>query len=157
MASSPSNLVHVHRSAHLAHEPEAVWAVLAQFDRIVEWAPKVTHSVLTTEQTEGVGSARRVQVGRQALIETVTIWEPGRSLGYSIEGLPPIVDGVSNRWDLASDPAGTFVTLTSIIDPGSSPKGKVASRVLTVPLGKASESMVDGLAAHLDQLAGERS
>ncbi len=149
MGPALADLVHVHRSRHLPHDAEAVWAVLAGFDRIGEWAPKVTHSVLTTEQSEGVGTARRVQVGRQALIETVTIWEPGRTLAYSIEGLPPIVEGVANRWDLNVDGVGTFVTLTSIIDPGSSPKGKAASRVLRLPLGKASDGMLDGLAAFL--------
>jgi hypothetical protein len=152
MGSDPSKLVHVHRSRHLPQAPDEVWAMLARFDRIVDWAPKVTHSTLTTEQSEGIGTARRVQVGRQALIETVTLWEPGRSLAYAIEGLPPIVDGVTNRWDLALDPAdagGTFVVLTSVIDPGSSPKGKIGSRVLRLPLGQAADSMLDGLAAHL--------
>ena len=150
MAPTAADLVHVHRSRHLPHDAGAVWAVLARFDGIVEWAPKVAHSVLTTDRSEGVGTARRVQVGRQALIETVTIWEPERTLAYSIEGLPPIVAGVSNRWDLAADPVGTFVTLTSIIDPGPSPKGKAAALVLRLPLGKASDSMVDGLAAFLE-------
>ena len=149
MGTLPADLVDVQRSRHLPHEAEAVWAVLARFGDIGEWAPKVTHSVLTTEQSEGLGTARRVQVGRQALIETVTIWEPGRTLAYSIEGLPPIVAGVTNRWDLGVDPAGTFVTLTSIIDPGSSPKGKAASRVLRLPLAKASAGMLDGLITHL--------
>jgi hypothetical protein len=149
---SASQLVHVHRSRHLPQPPAQVWAALARFGDIHEWAPKVTHSVLTAEQADGVGAARRVQVGRQALVETVTLWEPERSLEYDIVGLPPIVAGVANRWDLALDPRdpdGTFVTLTSVIDPGSSAKGKAAARILRLPLGQASDSMMDGLAAHL--------
>ena len=149
MGAPPGNLVHVHRSRHLPQDREAIWAVLARFDRISDWAPKVSHSVLTTEQDEGVGTARRVQVGRQALIETVSLWSPPGTLAYDIVGLPPVVAGVSNRWDLAPDADGTFVTLTSVIDPGPSPKGKVAAKVLQLPLGKASDSMLDGLAAHL--------
>lgn len=147
-------LVHVQRSRHLRHDPAAIWAVLARFDRIVDWAPKVGHSALTTEQAEGVGTARRVQVGRQALIETVTIWEPERTLAYEIAGLPPLVAGVTNRWDLAADTGGrTFVTMTSVIDPGPGAKGKVGARVLRLPLGQAGDSMLDGLAAHLDGAA----
>lgn len=149
MGTTSSRLVHVHRSAHLPQDAAAIWAALADFGRIVDWAPNVSHSVLTTEQAEGIGTARRVQVGRQALIETVTIWEPERSLAYAIDGLPPLVAGVTNRWDLAADLDGTFVTLTSIIDPGDGAKGKIGARVLTVPLGKASAGMVDGLAAFL--------
>jgi hypothetical protein len=149
MSSPSADVVHVHRSRHLPHDADQVWEVLARFGRIGDWAPKVAHSTLTTERSEGVGTARRVQVGRQALIETVTIWEPGRTLAYAIEGLPPLVEGVTNRWDLGVDPVGTFVTLTSIIDPGSSPKGKLGARALRLPLGKASEGMLDGLADHL--------
>ena len=154
MSATPVELVHVHRSRHLPHDPEEVWTVLAGFDRIADWAPKVAHSTMTTEQREGIGTARRVQVGRQALIETVTIWEPDRTLAYAITGLPPIVEGVTNRWDLGVDPVGTFVTLTSIIAAGSSPKGKVGARALRLPLGKASDGMLDGLAAHLAGGAG---
>lgn len=149
---SHGDLVHVQRSRHLPHDPAAIWAVLARFDAIVEWAPKVSHSAFTTDQHEGVGTARRVQVGRQALIETVTIWEPERSLAYAITGLPPLVDGVTNRWDLNTDTDGrTFVTMSSVIDPGPGAKGKVGARVLKVPLGQAGDSMLDGLAAHLDR------
>lgn len=151
MGSHAGDLVHVQRSRHLAHDPSAIWAVLARFDRIVDWAPKVSHSTFTTEQHEGIGTARRVQVGRQALIETVTIWEPERSLAYAITGLPPLVAGVTNRWDINADVDGrTFVTMTSVIDPGPGAKGKVGSRVLKVPLGQAGDSMLGGLAAHLD-------
>jgi len=138
----------------LPHEPSAVWAVLARFDGIGEWAPKVTHAALTTAQSEGVGTARRVQVGRQALIETITVWEPETALEYTITGLPPLVDGVSNRWELTADPAGTSVVLSSIIDPGSRAKGKIGSKVLKLPLAKASDSMLEGLATHLTRAAG---
>lgn len=149
-----SELVHVQRCRHLAHDPAAIWAVLARLDRIVDWAPKVGHSAFTTEQAEGVGAGRRVQVGRQALIETVTIWEPERTLAYAIDGLPPLVAGVTNRWDLAADTDGrTFVTMSSVIDPGPGPKGKVGARVLKVPLGQAADSMLDGLAVYLDAAA----
>ncbi|HWJ64838.1 MAG TPA: SRPBCC family protein [Acidimicrobiales bacterium] len=154
MATHAGDLVHVQRSRHLPHEPAAIWAVLARFDRIVDWAPKVSHSTSTTDQHEGVGAARRVQVGRQALIETVTIWEPDRTLAYAITGLPPLVAGVTNRWDLNADTDGrTFVTMSSVIDPGPGAKGKVGARVLRLPLGQAGDSMLDGLAAFLDQAA----
>lgn len=154
MATPAAEFVHVQRSRHLPHDPSAIWAVLARFDGIVDWAPKVSHSVFTTDQHEGVGTARRVQVGRQALIETVTIWEPDRTLAYAITGLPPLVAGVTNRWDLSADTDGrTFVTMSSVIDPGPGPKGKVGSRVLRVPLGQAADSMLDGLAAFLEREA----
>jgi hypothetical protein len=154
MGSHAGDLVHVQRSRHLPHDSDTIWAVLARFDGIVDWAPKVSHSVFTTDQHEGVGTGRRVQVGRQALIETATIWEPGRSLAYEITGLPPLVAGVTNRWDLNADTDGrTFVTMSSVIDPGPGAKGKIGARILKLPLGQAGDSMLDGLAAYLDRTA----
>ena len=100
-------------------------------------------------RTRASGPPAASRSGRQALIETISLWSPPGTLAYDIVGLPPVVAGVSNRWDLAPDADGTFVTLTSVIDPGASPKGKVAAKVLQLPLGKASDSMLDGLAAHL--------
>lgn len=44
---------------------------------------------------------------------------------------------------------GTFVTLTSIITAGATPKGKLGARALRLPLGKASDGMLDGLVARL--------
>lgn len=141
--------VHVRRTRTVPQDRALVWAVLADFDRIVEWAPDVDHAALTTEAASGEGVARRLQVGRQALIETVTTWAPPATLAYRIDGLPPIVAGVTNRWDLAPARAGTLLTLTSIIDTGGTRRGRIASRAVGRVLGRASDGMLDGLAAHL--------
>ena len=105
----------------IACAPEAVWAVLADFGGISRWAPNVDHSCLTTEQPEGVGTVRRVQVGRNALLERVVEWEPGRRLAYEIEGLPAVVRSVTNTWELEGSGGATTVTLTSQIDTGPRP------------------------------------
>ncbi len=70
----------IERSITVGASPEAVWAVLAAFDRISTWADDVEHSSYLTEQTEGVGSTRRVQVGRTVLVERVTEWDPPNAL-----------------------------------------------------------------------------
>jgi len=143
--------VWITRTRRVAASRDEVWAALTAFDRISAWAPDVTHSSFTTEATEGVGMARRVQVGRLALIETVTTWDPPSTLAYRIDGLPPVVAGVTNRWDLALDPVGTHVSLTSIVTPGRGRRlgAKAVGRVL----GKASDGMLDGLIAHLGRAA----
>ena len=75
--------------------PDVVWAALADFGAISAWAPNVDHSCLTTEQDQGVGSVRRVQVGRNALLERVVEWNEGQSLAYSSIDEGRIGEGIS--------------------------------------------------------------
>ncbi|MDH3707607.1 MAG: SRPBCC family protein [Acidimicrobiia bacterium] len=60
------------------------WAVLADYARIARWARQVDHSTLLTEQQQGVGTVRRVQVGRTVLTEHVTGWDDGTALEYDV-------------------------------------------------------------------------
>lgn len=128
-----------------------VWAALADFGGISHWAPNVDHSCLTTEQGEGLGTTRRVQVGRTALLERVVAWEPGEVVAYSIQGLPPVVRSVTNTWRLEGAGSGTTVTLTSAIDTGPRPPQQVIGRVVARGLAKASREMLAGLKAHLEE------
>jgi uncharacterized protein YndB with AHSA1/START domain len=144
----------VTRALHVAASPEVVWAALAAFDRISVWAADVDHSSYLTDQTEGIGTARRVQVGRTVLVERVTEWDPPRALAYDLEGLPPVVGGATNRWTLRAEGSGTAVALTSTVDPGVKPPGRLVAPLLARRLAKASEGMLAGLADHL---RGDRS
>ena len=132
-------------SATVAGSPAEVWAALAAFDRISAWADNVDHAALLTDGPPGVGMARRVQVGRMALVETVTTWDPDVELAYTITGLPPIVRSVENRWTLRSAAEGTLVSLTTSIDPGPSPRGRIGSRVLGLVLRRASGQLLSGM------------
>ena len=141
----------VERSMTVAASAEAVWSVLAAFDRISSWADDVEHSTYLTERTEGVGSARRVQVGRTVLVERVTEWDPPTALAYALEGLPPVVGGATNRWTLQPSGERTAVTLTSAVDPGSKAPGRLVAPLLARRLAKASDGMLAGLARHLQE------
>jgi uncharacterized protein YndB with AHSA1/START domain len=125
-----------------------VWAVLADFATISAWAPNVDHSCLLSEQTEGIGMVRRNQVGRNTVVETVLIYEPGDTLSYAIKGLPPVVRSVSNTWRLQSAGEQTAATLTTEIDTGSRPPQKAIAKAVGRALGTASDQMLGGLAAH---------
>lgn len=143
--------IEIRRARQLAAAPAAVWAVLARFDELGQWAPNVAHSAYTTAQTAGVGTARRVQVGSRALIETVIAWAPERELAYTLVGLPPIVRAAHNAWQLAPAGGGTHVTLVSTIERRAGLTGIVAARVLGQVLGHASTGLLAGLAAHLGE------
>ena len=132
---------------------EDVWAALADFGGISRWAPNVDHSCLATEQREGVGMVRRVQVGRNALLERVIEWDSGERLTYAIEGLPPVVRSVTNTWTFAGNGDSTTVTLTTRVDTGPRPPQQVVARVIGRAMAKASREMLAGLKAHLEEVA----
>lgn len=129
-----------------------VWAVLADFGAISRWAPNVDHSCLTTHATGGIGAARRIQTGRNTVLETVVEWEPERRLAYAITGLPPVVGSVTNTWCLDELGATTAVTLTSGVDAGQRPPQQVVARVAGRALAKASRTMINGLDRHVHSL-----
>ena len=134
----------------IGRPPDDVWATLADFGNIARWAPNVDHSCLTTEQPDGAGAARRVQVGRNVLLERVIVWEPGHTLSYELLGLPPIVRSATNTWVLDGAGDSTVVTLTSRIDTGARPPQQLVARIVGRILGKASREMLDGLTNHLE-------
>ena len=137
-------------SIEIARPRDDVWAVLADFGAISVWAPNVDHSCLTTGAGEGVDATRRVQVGRNALLERIVRWEPGEQLAYVLEGLPPVVRSATNTWTLTGSGDSTTATLASSIDTGPRPPQKAVGRVVGRTLGKASRQMLGGLKAHLE-------
>ncbi len=139
------------RTQRIAADAASVWAMLADFGGISAWAPNVDHSCLLTEQAGGTGAVRRIQSGRTTVLERVTHWEPGVSLAYSIEGLPPVVRAVSNRWSIALDGAGSRVSLTTSIEPGPRPPHKLIARVVARRLAQVSDEMLAGLGRALEQ------
>jgi hypothetical protein len=132
-------------SALVPASVEAVWATLARFGDLSEWGTGVAQSSLLTKADEGLGMTRRVQVGRNALRETVTVWEPLGRIGYRILGLPPVVIAASNTWTLAVEGHATRVTLTS---EAQSKAGPLVSRLVARKLGRAGKGLVQDLLEH---------
>ena len=141
----------VSRARHIARPVDEVWAALADFGAIARWAADVDHSCLRTDQQGGVGTARRVQVGRLALVERVSTWDTGppHTLAYDIEGLPAALGAVSNCWVLERVGSGTTVTVTAGVEGGPRPPLKVAARVGAARLAKANDAMLQGLDDYL--------
>lgn len=146
----------ISRSRNIAAEPQAIWDVLADFGALSSWAPGADHSCLLNQGPDGgpLGTTRRVQVGSNVLVERITEFEAPAALGYDIEGLPPRLGKVANRWTLrptgsATAPA-TTVTLTSTVDAGTSRPARMAEWVALRVMAKQSDSMLAGLANRLE-------
>ena len=142
-------MAEVTRSLTIAAPRKAVWAVLADFDRIVDWAHDVDHSCLLTDRASGVGAVRRVQQGANTVTETVVDWDEPIRLAYRIDGLPPLFRQVINRWDLAEDEDGTQASLTVEVVPVRPPATVVAWLAARV-VGRVNARMLSNLQAQVE-------
>ena len=105
---------------------DEAWEVLGSFESISDWANNVSHSCLLSEQSEGLGTCRRIQTGNSSVTEHVTRWEHARLLAYEIRGLPPIFKHVLNTWSLEPSETGVQLSLTIDILPTSQPATPIA-------------------------------
>lgn len=102
-----------HRTRTIAARAQEIWDVLADFGSLSSWAPNADHSCILSSGPDGgpVGTARRVQVKRDVLVERITEFDPPLALAYDIEGLPSRLRRVTNRWTLAAS-AGNSTVVT---------------------------------------------
>ncbi|MGA7050682.1 MAG: SRPBCC family protein [Mycobacterium sp.] len=146
-------MAEIHRTRSIAAPAQKIWDLLADFGALSSWADNADHSCILFRGAHGgpVGTARRVQIKREALVEQITEFDPPRALSYDIEGLPSCLRRVTNRWTLA---APTFdssvVTLTSTVDIGAHAPKRLAEHVLCHYLARQSDSMLAGLANRLE-------
>ena len=142
-------MAEVTRSLTVVAPRKAVWTVLADFDRIVDWAHDVDHSCLLTDRTSGVGVVRRIQQGANTVTETVVDWDEPIRLAYQIDGLPPLFRRVINRWDLADDEDGTQASLTVEVVPVRSPAAVVA-RLAARMVGRVNARRLSNLQTQVE-------
>lgn len=145
-------MTEVVRRRRIEADPDEVWAALADFGAIARWVDDVDHSCLMTDQIDGIGTTRRIQVGRTTLVERVVEWEPPTVLAYAIEGLPPVLRSVVNRWMIEPNEGATApgnptvtVSLTSTIDAGPRPPQHLVAWAVGRRLGSTSDDLLAGL------------
>jgi carbon monoxide dehydrogenase subunit G len=145
----------IDRSRTVAADLQAVWDVLADFGSISSWAENIDHSCILVQGNQPVGTTRRVQIGRNALVETITDFDPLRAIAYDVDGLPKRVRRFNNRWGLRPTGNGaTIVTLTSTVEIGSGAVRELAERALCRVQSRQSDIMLAGLARRLEKPHG---
>lgn len=144
------------RSRTITAPPQAIWDVLADFGSLSAWVDDVDHSCILTHGPGGAaaGTTRRVQVGRNVLVERITEFDPAVALAYHVEGLPRRLRTVVNRWTLRPAGTSTAVTVTSTVDVGAGPVAGAAEWVVCRGMAKLSESMLTGLARRTEHTRG---
>lgn len=139
----------------VAADPHRIWDVLADFGAVSSWAEFVDHSCLLESGAGGgpVGASRRIQLGRNTLVERITDFDPPTTLGYDVEGLPRRVRHLRSRWTLRpTAPGFTEVTLASTVEIGNNPVQRLAERVF----GRITVKQLDLLLAGLAEKAEGR-
>lgn len=142
------------RARRIAAPQQSVWDVLADFAAISAWAGNVDHSCMLRSAADGgaVGASRRIQTGRLTLVERIVEHDAPRALAYDIEGLPPRLRTVRNRWALVPDGgSATVVSLTTTVGIGPRPPQRLAERVVARVLAKQSDVMLADIAAYLEE------
>jgi len=143
----------IQRTRSIAASAQKIWAVLADFGALSSWADNADHSCILFRGADGgpIGTARRVQIKREALVEQITEFDPPRALSYDIEGLPTALRRVTNRWTVTpTDGESSIVTLTSTVEIGPHSPQRLAEHVLCRFLARESDSMLAGLANRLE-------
>jgi carbon monoxide dehydrogenase subunit G len=141
----------ISRSRTISAPPQAIWDVLADFGSLSSWADGVEHSCILNHGPDGpVGTTRRVQVRHDALVESITEFDPPATLAYDIEGLPARLRRVANRWTLRPAGEATVVTVTSTVEIGRGPLADLAERIVGRVMTKQSDAMLAGLNRRLE-------
>jgi uncharacterized protein YndB with AHSA1/START domain len=143
----------IDRTRTIAAAPQEVWDVLADFGTISTWVDRADHSTILVHGADGdpIGTTRRVQMGRNTLVERIVEFNPPLTLAYDIEGLPKRLRRVTNRWTLRPSGQSTVVTLTSTVEIGSGRLQQLAERVVCRVMARESDGMLAGLAKRLEK------
>lgn len=125
--------------------------MLADFGALSTWVDRVDHSCILVHGADGhIGTARRVQMGRQTIVERIVDYDPPQTLAYDIDGLPKMLHWVNNRWTLRPSGDATVVTLTSTVEIGSGRIRELAERVMCRLMTRESDGLLAGLAKRLE-------
>ena len=145
-------MAQIDRTRTIAAAPQEVWDVLADFGALSTWVDRVDPSSILVHGADGdpIGMARRVQMGRNTLVERIVEFDPPHTLAYGIDGLPKRLRRVTNRWTLRPSGESTVVTLTSTVEIGSGRLRQLAERVACRVMASESDGMLAGLAKRLE-------
>lgn len=117
----------IEKTTYIDQHPEAVWAVLADFGGVANWAPRMKHSRVTNGQNGGVGTRRVMRhVWGFRIEETVTDWEEGSGFTFRLDRAPPPLREVVETWRIESAAGGTRVCTRVTYRAGWAAIGRIA-------------------------------
>ena len=133
----------------VAATPARIWELLADTPGWTSWFPTMTSAVSTSDPSHGVGSTRKVHVGRLVADEQFIAWEPERLWAFTIVKTNiPMAKRFTEQVELIPDGDETVVRYTGAFEP----------LVLTRPIarivaGQVETAWSNGLDGMADRLA----
>ena len=118
------------KQVRIAAPVEEVWAVLADFGGVTQWAPTVNHAVITNGLAAGVDCTRECTVeGFGKVKEQIVEWNEGESYAYELGAVGPL-KRARNTWAVRPDGKGTRVTFTVRFETRFGPLGALLDRLV---------------------------
>lgn len=137
----------INNAIEIKATPEQVWAVLADLDRLAEYDPVVTESVVIGESREGVGARRRCDARQgRFFVEDVTTWEPPSQLQFTIVECNLPTRNLTHTYTLEPTTTGTRVTQVMAYDMRFGVIGRLLDGVL---VRRKSDQSIKGFFAGL--------
>ena len=139
----------------LVAHPDEVFDALADHESWPRWFPALSNVERFGEPAGGLGSHRRVFIGRRITVEEeFNVWEPGRAWGFTITAVSvPGLRSMNERVTLdATGDGGTRVTYVMGIDPSPwfAPLLRAVRRSVIARLDRALAALDDHIAAGRD-------
>ena len=113
--------VKISASREIVASADEIFAALADHERWTEWFPKITKVERYGDLDEGIGSNRRVHIGRVVIDEEFIEWEPGKVWAFTardVGGAPKALESLSERVSIQQlSPERCRVTYVMAIGP----------------------------------------
>jgi ligand-binding SRPBCC domain-containing protein len=95
----------------IAAPPKAVWALLADFGGVADWAPYMRVSKLVGQQATGAGTRRAMRhAWGFRFEECVTQWHDGKGYAFDVLKAPFPLRDVKEAWAMGAEEGRTVVS-----------------------------------------------
>jgi uncharacterized protein YndB with AHSA1/START domain len=109
---------------------QVVWDALSDIRSVVAWNPGIDDVECLSEHTTGLGARRKCFTHPTGwMTESITDWQEGRLIAFSIEDAPPLKNGVA-RFALSNENSGTKLDALFEYEVKLGPIGPVVDRLI---------------------------
>ena len=152
---TPTAPVKVSATREIAATAKEVFDALADHETWPEWFTAIDKVERIGDLHDGIGSKRRVHIGRAHVDEEFIVWEPGKAWGFTVfeANMPPLLGTLNELVTIQEiGPDRVRVTYLMAYDPKpwAKPVLRLASRRLKKELGEA----LDNLGRHIEKGRG---
>jgi uncharacterized protein YndB with AHSA1/START domain len=128
--------------------PARIWELLTDTPGWTKWFPTMTSALSTSDPADGIGSSRRVHVGRLEADEQFIAWEPGQLWAFTIVKTNiPMAKRFTEQVELIPEGDDTIVRYTGAFEPLA--VTRPIARIVEGQVKTAWANGLDGMADHL--------